>query len=205
MNENCGGRGKEKSEILGSPHLAERVQTVVANFGQSNFGQSVWPAHLANPFLANPFLLCCVVLWLVLVWIVVGVGECLCCCVCRLLLWFVGCLWLFVVEVRVGGVVIGLDHLAPDLPPRTPLPGPPGTAQNFALFCRLPPPTEAAGASHDNPRAQTCTFEGPDLHQNHQNSTRRHQREEIRCEREKARNLYHVQQWRRKKRRLSIM
>ena len=32
---------------------------------------------------------------------------------------------------------------------------------------------EAAGVSHDNPRAQTCTFEGPGLQKHHQNSTRR--------------------------------
>ena len=31
----------------------------------------------------------------------------------------------------------------------------------------------AAGASHDNQRAQTCTFEGPGLQKHHQNSTRR--------------------------------
>ena len=32
----------------------------------------------------------------------------------------------------------------------------------------------ATGASHDSPRAQTCTFEGPGLQKHHQNSTRRH-------------------------------
>ena len=33
---------------------------------------------------------------------------------------------------------------------------------------------KAAGVSHDNPRAQTCTFEGPRLRKHHQNSTSRH-------------------------------
>ena len=32
---------------------------------------------------------------------------------------------------------------------------------------------KAAGVSHDNQRAQTCTFEGPGLQKHHQNSTRR--------------------------------
>ena len=32
---------------------------------------------------------------------------------------------------------------------------------------------EAAGVSHDNPGAQTCTFEGPRIQKHHQNSTRR--------------------------------
>ena len=37
----------------------------------------------------------------------------------------------------------------------------------------------AAGVSHDNQRAQTCTFEGPGLQKHQQNSTRRHpEREE---------------------------
>ena len=31
---------------------------------------------------------------------------------------------------------------------------------------------EAAGASHDSPRAQTCTFQGPGLQKHHQNSTK---------------------------------
>ena len=73
--------------------------------------------------------------------------------VCRLLLWFVGCLWLWfvwcllllVVVVRVGGVVVGLDHLAPA--GGLPSTGPPppdlqkirafflSPATNFALFC----------------------------------------------------------------------
>ena len=30
-----------------------------------------------------------------------------------------------------------------------------------------------AGVSHDSPRAQTCTLEGPGLQKHHQNSTRR--------------------------------
>ena len=37
---------------------------------------------------------------------------------------------------------------------------------------------EAAGVSHDSPRAQTCTFEGPGLQSHHQNSTKRPPREE---------------------------
>ena len=37
---------------------------------------------------------------------------------------------------------------------------------------------EAAGVSHDNQRAQTCTFEGPGLQKHHQNSTRRHPEKE---------------------------
>ena len=37
----------------------------------------------------------------------------------------------------------------------------------------------AAGVSHDSPRAQTCTFEGPGLQKHNQNSTKRHpEREE---------------------------
>ena len=32
--------------------------------------------------------------------------------------------------------------------------------------------SEAAGVSHNSPRAQTCTFEGPGLQKNHQNSTK---------------------------------
>ena len=59
-------------------------------------------------------------------------------------------------------------------------------AQNFALFFPVPPQNSffsflcgAAGVSHDSPRAQTCTFEGPGLQKHHQNSTRRHpEREE---------------------------
>ena len=88
--------------------------------------------------------------WVLLVWVlfvfllVCIVFVCVCCCVllcvfvvcccvflflvvvcCRLLLWFVWCLLLFVVVVvvRVGGVVVGLDHpsagfrrLPPDRP-----------------------------------------------------------------------------------------
>ena len=40
--------------------------------------------------------------------------------------------------------------------------------------CRVKPgrPRSRRG-SHHNPRAQTCTIEGPGLHKNHQNSTRR--------------------------------
>ena len=44
--------------------------------------------------------------------------------------------------------------------------------------CRVRAPVArfggAAGVSHDIPRAQTCTFEGPGLQKHHQNSTRRH-------------------------------
>ena len=43
--------------------------------------------------------------------------------------------------------------------------------------CRVRAPAArsggAAGVSHDSPRAQTCTFDGPGLHKHHQNSTRR--------------------------------
>ena len=35
----------------------------------------------------------------------------------------------------------------------------------------------AAGVSHDNPKAQTCTFEGPCFQKHHQNSTKRTKRE----------------------------
>ena len=49
--------------------------------------------------------------------------------------------------------------------------------------CRVRAPAAwsggAAGVSHDSPRAQTCTFEGPGLQKHHQNSTGRHpEREE---------------------------
>ena len=40
---------------------------------------------------------------------------------------------------------------------------------------------KAAGVPHDNLRAQTCTFEGPGLHKNHQNSTGRPPRERNRA------------------------
>ena len=47
------------------------------------------------------------------------------------------------------------------------------------LSCASPGGPEAAGVSHDNQRAQTCTFEGPGVQKHHQNSTRRHpEREE---------------------------
>ena len=49
---------------------------------------------------------------------------------------------------------------------------------HFLIFLKC----KAAGVSHDSPRAQTCTFEGPGLQKHHQNSTRRHP------EREKERN-----------------
>ena len=39
---------------------------------------------------------------------------------------------------------------------------------------------KAAGVSHDSPRAQKCTFEGPGLQSHHQNSTKRPPREEER-------------------------
>ena len=35
----------------------------------------------------------------------------------------------------------------------------------------------AAGVSHDSPRAQTCTFEGPGLQKHNQNSTKKDQQE----------------------------
>ena len=41
-------------------------------------------------------------------------------------------------------------------------------------------PHGAAGVSHDSPRAQKCTFEGPGLQSHHQNSTKRPPREEER-------------------------
>ena len=37
----------------------------------------------------------------------------------------------------------------------------------------------AAGVSHDSPRAQTCTFQGPGLQKHHQNSTRGRKKSEI--------------------------
>ena len=140
-----------------APMVLQLSIPVVAYFGQSNLGQSIfWPAHLANPFLANPFLLCCVVPWLVLVWIVVGVGV-VCFAVCLLFLvvvcccgsWgvrccgsFVWCLLLFVVVVvvRVGGVVLGLDHFAPDPPPLD--------RPNFRFFFPSPAPIFALFLFH---------------------------------------------------------
>ena len=44
------------------------------------------------------------------------------------------------------------------------------------LSCEAPAAT-AAGVSHDNPRAQTCTCQGPGLQKQHQNSTSRPPRE----------------------------
>ena len=43
----------------------------------------------------------------------------------------------------------------------------------LGLSCETPAAFGAAGVSHDNPRAQTCTFEGPGLQKHHQNSTKR--------------------------------
>ena len=94
----------------------------------------VW-STLANPILANPFLCvvwCCGWCWVGCcwcVWVVVFVLCCvfstclLCCCVLRFVWCYCGscgvCCLLFVVVfvVRVGGVVVGLDHPAPDSPP----------------------------------------------------------------------------------------
>ena len=42
---------------------------------------------------------------------------------------------------------------------------------------RTPLHPDLPGASHDSPRAQTCTFQGPGLQINHQNSTKRPPRE----------------------------
>ena len=42
------------------------------------------------------------------------------------------------------------------------------------VVVRSPGGPKAAGVSHHSPRAQTCTSEGPSLHKDHQNSTRRH-------------------------------
>ena len=53
---------------------------------------------------------------------------------------------------------------------RTP-PPPRPKFRSFCLSCSI-----FARSSHDSPRAQTCTFEGPRLQKHHQNSTRRHQR-----------------------------
>ena len=39
-------------------------------------------------------------------------------------------------------------------------------------FRLLYPKHKAAGASHDSPRAQTCTFQGPGIQKHHQNSTK---------------------------------
>ena len=102
-------------------------------FGSIHF----WPIHFF-------------VLWLVLVWIVVGVGVgvsvcvVVCWCVFCCVFVVVSCGCLFVVVVRVGGVVVGLDHLAPDPLPGTLPPDPPSagpslrrTAQNFVLFLSL--------------------------------------------------------------------
>ena len=63
--------------------------------------------------------------------VVVGVGVCFAVCLWFLVVRVVFVVVCVVVVVRVGGVVIGLDHLAPD-----PFP--------------LDPPS--AGASHDSPR-----------------------------------------------------
>ena len=49
---------------------------------------------------------------------------------------------------------------------------------------KVEPRRVGPGVSHDNQRAQTCTFEGPGLQKHHQNSTRRPQRE-----RQKERNF----------------
>ena len=106
---------------------------------------------------------------LVLVWIVVvgvGVSVVPCCLFFYLFVLCVivsfGCLlsWIFVVVVRVGGgVVIGLDHVAPD-------PSPPD-----------PPPPDASGPPglHTTTRElQTCTFDGPGASKHHRKTTRRH-------------------------------
>ena len=52
-------------------------------------------------------------------------------------------------------------------------------AQMCAFGCASPAARSggAAGVSHDSPRAQTCTFEGPGLQKHHQNSTKRTKRE----------------------------
>ncbi len=76
--------------------------------------------------------------------------------VCRLLLWFVGCLWLwfvwclllFVVVVRVGGVVVGLDHLAPAGGLPSTGPPPPDLPKFSRFFFRLPPPISLFFVSH---------------------------------------------------------
>ena len=71
-------------------------------------------------------------------------SSCCCCCVvlvfCCVFVVCCGCLS-FVVVVRVGGVVIGLDHLAPDPPPPDPPPPDPSAGPpNISRFFRLPPP-----------------------------------------------------------------
>ena len=91
-------------------------------------------AILANPILPIHFwpihVLCYVVL--------LCVGVCFAVC-----LLFLVVVLSFVVVVRVGGVVIGLDHLAPD--PSHPDPLPPDPFRRTGGF-------GAAGASHNNPR-----------------------------------------------------
>ena len=94
---------------------SKRVQPAVpptepiwpANFGQSVFSHSIF------------VVLCCVV---------VGVGVCFAVCVCVVssdcLSFVVVVRGVLVVVVRVGGVVIGLDHCAPDPSPLDPLPPP---------------------------------------------------------------------------------
>ena len=51
------------------------------------------------------------------------------------------------------------------------------TFEVLGLWCEAPGGPEAARVSHDNPRAQTCTFEGPGLHKNHHNSSQKTPRE----------------------------
>ena len=43
----------------------------------------------------------------------------------------------------------------------------------LGLSCEALEGPETAGVSHDNPRAQTCTFQGPHLQKHHQNSNER--------------------------------
>ena len=61
------------------------------------------------------------------------------------------------------------------------------------LSCETPVPKPPGLHSHNNPRAQTCTFQGPGLQKHHQHSTRRHpetqKKNEMGAEEGKKRNF----------------
>ena len=70
-----------------------------------------------------------------------------------------------------------------------------GVLKHWELSCEAPAAPKPPGVSHDNPRAQMDTFEGPGLLFNNQNSTRRYTKREKRNEmvggegKKKERNL----------------
>ena len=119
------GEIESESEREGEFKKGRGGLKVVADFGQSNFGQSIFCVMLCRGWCVFGLLLVCV-------------GVCFAVCllflvvVCRLS-WFV-----VVVVVRVGGVVYGLNHLAPDRPPSARPPKIsrffPSPATNFVLF-----------------------------------------------------------------------